>query len=363
MTHAQYVRNAWYMAGWDRDFGSGPAGCRILGEPIVIFRNEQNSAFALADMCPHRLAPLSLGRCEQGRLRCLYHGLLFETDGACAEVPGQVQPPQNLRVRSYPLIERYNAIWIWMGEPAAADATLIPDFVGYADPRWSMVPGKMDYAAPAKLINDNLLDLSHVGWVHRDRFAGGNPNAAKGWVYGQTKTEKLDRGVRVTRRLPNVPPTPSFGAAAMSKPGPGDVYSWYEFLVPGVFLQFVGRYPVGTLERAGEGAPLDEPLVSNFSCQAVTPIDDSHARYFFAFGPDSRFPEETQHFTHLAELAFLEDKRIIEGQYARMTEVPSARIRPLIMDQTVLIYEGLLKSLSAAETEARMMSDSIVKSD
>ena len=84
-----YVRNAWYVGGWSADLHQNKLNAiRILGEPIVLWRT-QREVVALADRCVHRLAPLSLGRCEADRLRCMYHGLLYDTQGQCVQIPGQ----------------------------------------------------------------------------------------------------------------------------------------------------------------------------------------------------------------------------------------------------------------------------------
>jgi phenylpropionate dioxygenase-like ring-hydroxylating dioxygenase large terminal subunit len=100
-----YVKNAWYVAGWsheltvDRLFGTF-----ILSQPIVIWRNASGGLTALEDRCVHRLAPLSLGRCERERLRCMYHGILYDRSGHIAEIPGQELLPSSLALRSYPVL-------------------------------------------------------------------------------------------------------------------------------------------------------------------------------------------------------------------------------------------------------------------
>ncbi|MBR1135162.1 MAG: aromatic ring-hydroxylating dioxygenase subunit alpha [Bradyrhizobium sp.] len=344
-----YVRHAWYMAGWDRDFTQAPQARVMLGEPLVVYRTEEGRIVVLADRCAHRLAPLSHGRCEGQKLRCLYHGVLFNPDGSCAEVPGQEIVPPSVRVRAYPAVEKDNAVWVWMGPADKADEALIPDFKGYAHPDWALEPGHMEMDAPAKLIHDNLLDLSHVGWVHKNSFAGGSDRATRGWIYGKTEVDKLPRGVRVTRRMENVPPVPAGGLRVLKDKGPGDFYSWYEFLSPGIFIQFAARYPQGTLARCGENPPDVEPLFSSYTCQAVTPVTEGKARYYFAFGPDSRFPGEKQFFFELSEQAFGEDKTMIEAQYKIMKMSPEVRTMRLAMDKVLSTYEGIEKDLLAAE--------------
>ena len=163
-----FVRNCWYMAGWSRDFGRDELkAVTMLNEQIVIYRKNDGGLVALQDRCCHRFAPLSLGRIENDDLRCMYHGLKFAPSGKCIEIPGQSKIPPQACVRAYPITDKYSGAWVWMGEPALADESLIPDFVGIDDPRWAMLPGRMDYNANYMLINDNLLDLSHIPFLHR----------------------------------------------------------------------------------------------------------------------------------------------------------------------------------------------------
>src|SRR6266705_745742 len=122
-----YVRNAWYVSAWGHEIVSErPVGVRILGEPIVIWRNAAGELAAFEDRCIHRLAPLSLGRCEGERLRCMYHGLLYDRSGRVVEIPGQDRIGSTLRVRRYSVVERHSWVWVWMGKEADADENLIP---------------------------------------------------------------------------------------------------------------------------------------------------------------------------------------------------------------------------------------------
>ena len=137
-----YVRNAWYVAGWSDDLETGvPFGIRILGEPVVIYRGGGGRLAALEDRCVHRLAPLSLGRCEGDNLRCMYHGLLFDADGKVVEIPGQELVPPQAKVRSYPAVDRHSWLWVWMGDPELADEGLIPPAVGFDDPDYILGRG------------------------------------------------------------------------------------------------------------------------------------------------------------------------------------------------------------------------------
>jgi len=81
---------------------------------------------ALQDRCPHRGAPLSKGRIEDGTVRCMYHGLKFDTHGKCVQIPAQDRIPPAACVNKFTVVERNKWIWIWMGEAALADPLWLP---------------------------------------------------------------------------------------------------------------------------------------------------------------------------------------------------------------------------------------------
>jgi len=346
-----YPRNAWYMAAWDKDLVSGqPKAETILNEPIVLYRGAGGRAFALEDRCVHRLAPLSLGRCEGDNLRCMYHGLLFAPDGRCIEIPGQEMIPARAQVRSYPVVERHNAIWLWPGDPALADESLIPDFRGYGDPAWAMEPGRMDYQAPARLIHDNLMDLSHIAYVHLNSFSGGNVQTGAGFVDTPTDIKVLPRGVRTSRLMKDMPVAPGGPSAPALKHGERmDVWTSYDFLVPGIFLQETARFQAGGYTLDGEGVPQGEAVFRTFTCQAVTPLTDDTACYFFAYGPWAADAGRKSFFAELGLRAFNEDRVMIEAQYRMIQASPDRRMMPMVMDKGVLTYEGVVKRMLRAE--------------
>ena len=113
-----FLRNGWYAAIWSRDLQEQPVGRVFLNEKVVLFRNASGQVGALEDCCCHRAAPLSRGERAGDYLACGYHGLKFDINGQCVEVPGQSMIPRGAKVRSYPVCERWGAVWIWMGEPA-----------------------------------------------------------------------------------------------------------------------------------------------------------------------------------------------------------------------------------------------------
>ena len=343
-----YVRNAWYVAAWEQDLApAAPVPITILGDRIVLYRSQSGRIVALEDRCVHRLAPLSLGRCEGERLRCMYHGLLFDPDGKVVEIPGQDLIPARARVRSYPATERHSWIWIWMGDPALADEALIPPAVGFDNARYILGRGQLDYAAEARLINDNLLDFSHLSYVHAGSFG-----ATETWARSLPKVIPLERGVRVQRWI--------VGEAGMHTSEPHDRWSSYDFLVPGVLLMTGGNYPVGTAERLGFLAPDLEEAVSGvtFTSQAVTPMEARTARYFFSWGPrrDMGDAAHRDRLMAIADQAFAEDKAMIEAQQRVIDATASPRIMPTSADKGVTLFNRLVERLARQEDDASALS-------
>lgn len=125
-----YLKNTWYAAAWNSEVEPAKLFTRtLLDEPILFFRDSKNQLNALHNRCPHRFAPLSAGKHLGDSVQCAYHGLEFGGDGNCTKNPhGDGKIPRGACVKRYPVVERYSLVWIWMGEPEKADATLIPDF-------------------------------------------------------------------------------------------------------------------------------------------------------------------------------------------------------------------------------------------
>src|SRR5215471_7863914 len=157
-----FLRNYWYVAAYDHEIGRRPLGRIILGEPIVFYRLEDGTPVALEDRCAHRHLPLSMGTLVGDVLQCHYHGLRYDKTGTCVRVPGQDTIPRSARVKSYPVVERYHWLWIWMGDPALADPDKITDFHWFDDPNWGAKGEYLHVKGNWQLIVDNLLDLTHL---------------------------------------------------------------------------------------------------------------------------------------------------------------------------------------------------------
>jgi len=161
----KYLRNTWYVAAFDNELSAEEMlARRLLDEPIILFRDVDGRAKALADICPHRMAPLSKGSLSGGVIACGYHGLQFDGLGTCVSSPFG-NPPRGAVVRSYPVEERHGMIWIWMGE-ATPEPDRIPDF-SFQDPDENYAGKRyLRVGVRYELEIENILDLSHIEFLH-----------------------------------------------------------------------------------------------------------------------------------------------------------------------------------------------------
>jgi len=201
-----FLRNHWYVAAWSEDVGRTPLRRVLLGESVCLFRKEDGTPIALEDRCPHRNLPLSEGKLIGDVLQCGYHGLEFAHDGVCSHVPGQSAIPSWARVKSYPIVERDLWLFVWMGDPAKADYLTIPNFhENLSNPDWDVVTGQAYVTAGYRLVLDNLLDLSHLAYVHTS--STGSSQVAEDALL---TTEVHGDFVEITRWMENIPPAKAF---------------------------------------------------------------------------------------------------------------------------------------------------------
>ena len=300
---------------------------------------------AMIDRCAHRWASLSMGRLEGDTLRCMYHGVRFGPDGRCVEVPEQTATPAALTVRTYPVAERHKWVWVWPGDPALADPASIPD-VDYLDDDEGRRHrfGQIDYEAHRMGICDNLLDLSHVAFLHENTLAGGATQTDF-----KAKIVEIERGVRVSYWKKG-------GAAGTASRRPDgaltDVFNSYDLVVPGIFKLRTRAYPAGTADALDEGTPPDDlpALLDDFSGQAVTPMTERTSRYFFSFGSRSDTGEgRLNGIWSVVGTAFDEDRRMIEAQQRTIDRFPGEKMVGIAADRGVALFRRTVERLKAQE--------------
>lgn len=207
----EYLRNTWYTAAWDNEIAPGKIlSRRYLNEPVVLFRDVEGTVKALADVCPHRMAPLGRGRVIGDTIQCGYHGLVFDKRGFCIRNPFGATP-KNVRIRTYPVVERYGVVWIWMGKAELADEGLVPDLRHFDKSTHSSARDYLYVKTNYLLEVDNLLDGSHIEFLHPTTLGSGQVSAGdyeakqEGetvWSNRYITNESMTAGMSATFGLP-----------------------------------------------------------------------------------------------------------------------------------------------------------------
>lgn len=311
-----WMRNCWQVIAFSNEISQKPLARTVLEEPVVLYRTEAGEAVALADRCPHRFAPLSLGRVVGNQLQCGYHGLCFNTEGVCVRIPGQDTTPQRARVKKYPLVERYTFAWIWMGDAELADPETIPDFHWLDDPTWAVAEGYHHFAANYQLLNDNLLDLSHESFVHEDTI--GNEAVAQAPVSVSLEGDL----VKVHREMNNIDAPPFYKHTTGFT---GKINRWHTtiFSPPGFHVIENGSMPADATDRS---SALERKVLN-----LITPETRTSSHYFWAIVRQFKLDDKelTEYIRDGIYHTFDQDKDVIEAQQRNMGPDPDNVLFPV----------------------------------
>lgn len=342
-----FVRNAWYVAAWADSLGEGQLVARtIMDEPVVLFRKSDGSIAAIEDRCSHRFAPLHMGKILPGdRVQCPYHGLEFDGTGACVHNPhGAKNIPSRAHLKSYPVIEKHKAAWIWMGD-AAPDESKIPDF-SVLDNVPALHTTKHDsivIGANYQLIIDNLLDLSHTSYLHEGIL--GNQDT----VDSEITVEQDGDDVVVGRHATNSVPPGMFAQFWPSHPPRVDKFTRMRWMAPSTLRLVTGICKMGASQDTGTGY---------HAIHMLTPENERSTHYFFTavrFGvvtTDDKLNHELQEkIASMRRFAFEEqDAPVIEAQQ-RIIETANRPLEPVILaiDVGPVRYKRVLHKMLEAE--------------
>ena len=339
----RYLRKCWVMAGWAAEVGEAGLVRQILGRPTFIYRLENGELAALLDRCPHRFAPLSRGTREGDRVVCGYHGLTFDSSGQCVRNPFAERIPAGACVPSYAVTERDGIIWLWAGAAEDADQALIPDFGFVPDTAHSRtVRGYTLMQANYEYGTDNLLDLSHIEFVHKGTFAG------QGVIFAGEHSVTIEgETLHSNWWMPGIAP-PSVAQGAFPPDAKVDHWLDMRWNAPASMRLHVGVSPHGAGREAGFQVP---------QAHILTPADEHTTHYFWS---TTRYDALDSAEADAALLALfgeafdLEDKPMIEAAYANVRGKDFWAEKPLSLgiDQGGTRARRLLEGMIAREVAA-----------
>jgi len=319
-----FVKNQWYVAGWDHEVDRTPLGRVICGEAVVLYRRFDRTVVALQDACPHRLLPLSMGIKEGDNIRCRYHGLLVDSEGRAIEMPLRSERVhKSVCTRAYPVVERHRFVWVWIGDAQKADAGLVPNFWPCSHPGWTFDGGYNHIKCDYKLVIDNLMDLTHETYVHQGSIGQQEILGAP------IETHAEGNLVTVTRWMPNID-APPFWRNALKREGPVDRWQICHFLAPSSVIIDVGVAPI----TAGATIETHDQGVRGFVIDAMTPESETTSHYFWGMARnfDVDDPGFTARFKKQQGGVFLEDVAILEAQQRSIVANPDLKLKAFSID-------------------------------
>jgi phenylpropionate dioxygenase-like ring-hydroxylating dioxygenase large terminal subunit len=332
----RFLRDAWYVGGFTEELEATPLLSRkLLADPVLFFRDAGGQAVAIGNRCPHRFAPLSRGRLIAGEVRCGYHGLGFDGTGRCVHNPHG--STGSLSVPAYPVIERAGLLWIWMGDPQRANSALIPAFQRLDETEFHLRRGYLYGQANYELMSDNILDLSHIEYLHP---------ALGTEAVSRAKVEvSQDGGVlKTTRRIRNetLPP----GLAQIYRSGTKSVNR----------TMSVTWQPAANLVLEVSVEPVD-PVenwrTSSSTLHLFTPETDTSTHYFYVGSlPKATADSATADaFQAALRRAFTtEDKPMIDAQAQMIGTADIMDLRPALLpiDKAAVLARRALAKLIGA---------------
>ena len=339
--------NGWYVAAWDHEVTSqGILARTIANTPLALYRTKDGRAVALHDACWHRLAPLSMGKLHgEDGIQCPYHGLVYNSAGRCKVMPAQETLNPSAAVASYPVVEQHRFLWVWLGDPALADPTLVPDMHQMNHPDWAGDGKTIAADCNYQLILDNLMDLTHEEFVHSSSIGQAELSES------DFEVTHTDTTVTMTRWMIDVPPPPFWKKNINDKfPGyEGNVDRWQiiHYYYPGTICLDLG------VAKTGTGAPEGDRSqgVNCYGMNTISPETDRTSHYFWGFMRNYCLDSQlitTQQREGVAGV-FAEDEAMLNAQQAAIDANPGYEFYSLNIDAGGMWVRRILEKALAAE--------------
>ena len=299
------IKNHWYAVEFGRDVGDRPRQVKVHGHDLVLWRSRNGTVNAQSDLCVHRGGSLAGGAVVGDCVRCPYHGWLYNTDGACVQIPANrpdLPIPKKARVDTYPCVERYGFVWVFLGDLPAEQRPPLPELYGldlHTEARadgFRAVQGEFTWNANYDRVLENAIDIAHTPFVHAGSF--GNRDKPEIQEFDLERSVTGDYLASVTATVELEPPLPSGLWRFISKKERPPVSTSTGFYPPNVSLLIV-RLPMGDMRLFTAAVPRDEHTTVSKFCMM---------RSFFTGG----WADKDSHRRTLK--IFREDQPTVEGQ-------------------------------------------------
>lgn len=340
--HTPLIRNCWYVAGLLEEFDRSLKERYLLGDSVLMYRTQEGMPVVMSNRCAHRSFPLSHGRLEGDDVVCLYHGLRYDARGECTEAPMIKRAAAHAKLHRYPTAVRGPLVWVWMGEVARADETMIPDTSWLADSRWAHRGGYVYVKANYVGLQENLLDLTHFSYLHAGNV--GTPE----WVDCPFDVTVEGDAVHSVRRLDNAAP-PAIYAGPMRLTHRERVNrlsdSW--FLSPAI-------HTAQAVIEDIEAGPHEQRDYHINILHLITP-ETQHSMHYWAFiGHDFRIddPSIGDALRTSALKAFNEDREALEwiDEMNRKEGWPAVQEASFASDRGSLAMRKIIQRLADAQS-------------
>ena len=265
------IKNHWYAVEFGQEVADRPVPARVHGHDLVLWRSPNGTVNAQSDLCVHRGGSLAGGDVVGECIRCPYHGWTYRSDGACAQIPANradLPIPRKARIDTYPCVERYGFVWVFLGDQQAEQRPPLPELHGlelHTEARaegFRAVRGEFFWNANYDRVLENAVDIAHTPFVHAGSF--GNRDEPEIQDFDLDETRSNGRLVSVSATVDLKPPLPSGIWRLIAKKDRPPVRTSTGFYPPNVSLLIV-RLPMGEMRLFTAAVPRDEhTTVSKF---------------------------------------------------------------------------------------------------
>ncbi|MEY3520818.1 MAG: Toluene-4-sulfonate monooxygenase system iron-sulfur subunit TsaM1 [Pseudomonadota bacterium] len=347
-----FIQNTWYVACTEAELealGSKPLGRTICNEKMVFFKGPDGQVAAVEDFCPHRGAPLSLGKVCKGHLQCGYHGLEMGVEGKTVHMPGQ-RVRGFPAIKSYAVVERYGFVWVWPGDQSKVDESQMPVFEFFENPAWAYGGGLYHVKADYRLMIDNLMDLTHETYVHANSI--GQPEI------DETPSEtKVDGDQVVLQRHMQGIQAPPFWQMAMSANGldpQAKVDRWQicRFSPPSHVMIDVG------VALSGKGGFDAAPEHKAYSVVVDFITPETETSHWYHWGMARQFKPHDTELTDKIRAGqggiFNEDMEMLQLQQVNISKWPERKLLMLNIDSGGVQSRRIIDRLLAQENSSEI---------